>query len=342
MAEDASPSAPAANADVRAAPVNGREGARQATAQPIAAIAGGTGKLVGLLGAVIAPATLITALAFYFGWRRERAFAGYFGIDPSVLGFSTNDYVLRSVDALFVPAAVVLLVVFGVLCLYALAGDRVSGVNLVPFVAVLGLGAIVVGVAFGAGHPVSSSYGYLQALGPAVGVFLLAYALVRWRARRDATAAGVVYVAAAIALVSVFWATAEYADSRGREQAMRLARNIAVNPSATVFSKEGLNIDPLGAGSGVVENCPVLTVSRAKGSGYPYRYDGFTLLIRSGGKYFLTPTPPDGVWDARNDGVFILNDDSSIRVELSRGSAYLPKKAVEGTAAPLQPVFGCH
>src|SRR5919198_481590 len=119
-----------------------------------------------------APAALITALAFYFGWRRERAFAGYFGIDPSVLGFSTNDYVLRSVDALFVPAAVVLLVVFGVLCLYALAGDRVSGVNLVPFIAVLGLGAIAVGVAFGAGHPVSSSYRQLQALGPGGGGFL--------------------------------------------------------------------------------------------------------------------------------------------------------------------------
>ena len=57
--------------------------------------------------------TLITALAYYFGYRREQAFADFFGIDPSALGFTTNDYVLRSVDALFVPVTVVLLVAFG-------------------------------------------------------------------------------------------------------------------------------------------------------------------------------------------------------------------------------------
>ena len=62
-------------------------------------------KLLGLIAGIVAPATLLTALAYYFGWRRERAFAGYFGIDPSVLGFSTSDYILRSVDALFVPVS---------------------------------------------------------------------------------------------------------------------------------------------------------------------------------------------------------------------------------------------
>ncbi|HEY2209483.1 MAG TPA: hypothetical protein VGH26_09350, partial [Gaiellaceae bacterium] len=74
-------------------------------------------RVAGLIVAVVAPVTLITALAYYFGYRRESAFAGYFGIDPSALGFTTNDYVLRSVDALFVPITVVLLVVFAALFL---------------------------------------------------------------------------------------------------------------------------------------------------------------------------------------------------------------------------------
>jgi hypothetical protein len=342
MAEDVRPGAPAANGEPPAAPVDGREAVRPETAQPGAGIAGDSRKAVGVVGAVLGPAALITALAFYFGWRRERAFAEYFGIDPTVLGFSRNDYVLRSVDALFVPAAVVLLVVFAVVCLFTLVGDRIGRLNTAPFLAVAGLAAIAVGVAFGAGHPVASSRGYLQALAPAVGVFLVAYALVRWRGRSDGVAAGVVYVATGVALVSLFWATAEYADSRGRSEAARLARNLDVNPTAVVFSKEGLNIDPQAEGSGVFEGCSVLSVSRAKGSGYPYSYAGFTLLIRSGDKYFLTPTPPNGKWDATNDSVFILPDDPNIRVQLTRGSAYHPEKQLEGTASPIQPVMGCH
>ena len=58
-----------------------------------------------LFGLVIAPTTIITALAFYFGWTLTNARASYFGIDASALGFSTQDYLLRSADALFVPRA---------------------------------------------------------------------------------------------------------------------------------------------------------------------------------------------------------------------------------------------
>src|ERR687891_1139456 len=54
----------------------------------------------------VAPTTLVGALVFYFGWTRTRAWWLYFGIDPSVLGFSNQDYVLRSVNALF-PALLV-------------------------------------------------------------------------------------------------------------------------------------------------------------------------------------------------------------------------------------------
>jgi len=48
-------------------------------------------RVAGLIVAVVAPVTLITALAYYFGYRREAAFAGYFGINPSALG---GNYVL--------------------------------------------------------------------------------------------------------------------------------------------------------------------------------------------------------------------------------------------------------
>ena len=112
-------------------------------------------RVAGLIVAVVAPVTLITALAYYFGYRREEAFAGYFGIDPSTLGFTTNDYVLRSVDALFVPVTVLLLVAFGAVFLHALAGDRFERVELRPVAVVVGLCALILGIALLAGKPIA-------------------------------------------------------------------------------------------------------------------------------------------------------------------------------------------
>jgi hypothetical protein len=307
-------------------------------AEPPAALVRDARKLVALLGAVVAPATLVTALAYYFGWRRERAFAGYFGIDSSVLGFSNSDYVLRSVDALFVPFAVVLLVVFAVLCLHVLVADRVARFDVAPLAAAAGLGAIAIGIALAVGHPIAASHGYLQALGPGVGAILVAYSVNRWRPRAGG-AAGAAYVGIAIALVSAFWATAEYADTRGRSEAERLARNLGVDPQVSVFSRSNLNIDT-GEGSAAANGCPALKLTKARRGAYPYRYDGFVLLLRSNGKLFLTPEPAFDVWDAKFDPIFVLPDDGSIRIQLKRGGAY-PAKQLEGTTHPFQPLFTC-
>jgi len=293
-----------------------------------------------VVAAVVAPATLITAIAYYFGYRRERAFAGYFGIDPSTLGFTSSDYVLRSVDALFVPVTVVLLFVFGAVLLHTLAGDRLGRVDMTPIAVVVGLGALVVGIALLAGNPVAHEYGYLQALGPAVGVFLLVYALARRPSASRHAVSVAAFVGIAVILVSLFWATSEYADSRGRSEAKQLARDLTVNPSVTVFSKENLNINPLAPGGGVPQpvahggGCPKLTVAKARTGAFPFSYRGFTLLVRSDGKYFLTPTPVDPrfpSWDPENDAIFVIPDDDNIRVELTRGAGYAPNP-VEQTA----------
>jgi hypothetical protein len=308
--------------------------------------AGGSSRVIGLVAAVVTPTTLITALAYYFGYRRERAFAGFFGIDVSALNFTTTDYVLRSVDALFVPAVVVLLVAFGAFFLHALVGNLSSRVDLAPIAAVAGLCALILGIALLAGEPLANSYGYLQALGPAVGVSLLLYALSHMRSvSRDALSAAV-FVGVGVILVSLFWATSEYADSRGRSEAKRLAHDILINPSVTIFSKESLNIDPLAQGGGVEApgqaggGCALITVTKLHGGEYTRRYDGFTLLIRSGDEYFLTPTPIDKntAWNPQDDAIFIIPDDGSVRVQLERGVDYAPP--VESTAAP-PPAFTC-
>jgi hypothetical protein len=275
--------------------------------------------------AVVAPATLVTALAYYFGYRREEAFAGYFGIDLSALGFTTNDYVLRSVDALFVPLTVVLLIAFGAVVLHAFAGDLPARVDLAPIAAVAGLCCLVVGIALLAGRPLASGYGYLQALAPAAGVVLLLYALAHRRSVSRRTLSTAALVGMTVILVSLFWATAEYADTRGRDEAQRLARDLAVDPSVTIFSKQNLDINPLAPGGGAVHDCAPLRVEKLRTGAYRYAYSGFTMLVRSGDKYFLTPTPvnPRTPWDPALNAVFVIPDDDNVRIQLTRGADYV-------------------
>jgi hypothetical protein len=299
--------------------------------EPPAPITAEGRRVVAVLGAVIAPTTLITALAFYFGWRRERAFAGYFGVDPSTLGYSTTDYVLRSVDALFVPFLVVLLVLFGAVALRSLLAGHLARPELPPIIGLAGAGALVVGILLAAGHPVSSAYVYLQALGIGVGALLIADALAHLRA---ASPAPVRYVAVAVALIGAFWATSEYADSRGLRQARRLAADITVNPQATIYSARDLDIEPKRFDDG----CTALQVKKLGSGAYRYRYTGLTLLIRSGGTYFVTSVQKRR-WSPRRNAVLLIPDDGSIRVELQRGPDY--HEGGEKTAAGLGLPFAC-
>ena len=270
-------------------------------------------RLLRLIGAIVAPTTLVTALAYYFGYRREEAFAGYFGIDPSVVSFSTSDYVLRSVDGLFVPILAVLLVAFAGVCVRPLLPARLSQVNSAPPLAAAGIAGLAIGVALAAAHPPSSSYIYLQALGPGLGAILLVAALERRRIPRRLLMP-VRIIGLALVMVSLFWATSEYADKRGADLARKLASDLNRAPQAAIFSKAGLNI----VQSTYPETCIRTTENPL--ALYRYRYDTFTLLLRSGGKYFLTPTPNHGQWDA--GPILILPDNDNIRLEITRGPDY--------------------
>ncbi|MFJ2771587.1 hypothetical protein [Streptomyces sp. NPDC087300] len=59
-----------------------------------------------IVGTIIAPTSMITALLYYFGWHHAYWFFDYFGVNSTVLGFGTTDYLLRSLDALYVPLLV--------------------------------------------------------------------------------------------------------------------------------------------------------------------------------------------------------------------------------------------
>ena len=276
-------------------------------------------RLAGLIWSVVAPATLVSAIAYYFGWRREQAFAGYFGIDTSLLDFSSRDYVLRSVDALFVPMLALLLVALGALCVHVLLARFNLGRSVAPALAAAGFGAVFVGAMLARGDGLWSDYVYLQALGPAAGALLLAYAFTQLRPGA-ASLTALRVVAGAVVLVSLFWATSEYADARGRELAAKLAGDLKANPTVTIFSKENLGIAASDFGD---PTCPVVVMTQSRKAAYRYRYDGLTLLVRNGGRYFVTGTPAskETAWVSWWP-VIVVPEDAGVRVQVSRGQDY--------------------
>lgn len=73
--------------------------------------------VLAIVGVIASQVVLITAVLYYFGWVRTYTFLSYFGVDPSMAGYSTADYVLRSIKVAFPPlirASLTFLVLFGV------------------------------------------------------------------------------------------------------------------------------------------------------------------------------------------------------------------------------------
>lgn len=68
--------------------------------------------VLAVIGSITSQAVLITALLYYFGWVYTHNFFRYFGIDISLLDYSTTDYVLRSINVAFQPFAYLALAAF--------------------------------------------------------------------------------------------------------------------------------------------------------------------------------------------------------------------------------------
>jgi hypothetical protein len=278
-----------------------------------------------LVGLVVAPATLLTALALYFGWVLTDARASYFGIDASTLGFSAQDYLLRSADALFVPVGAVVVLGLAVVWLHTEAMRQLTDHSRRTRLRIAARAAVVVGgvlFALGVGavfEPLSFSPYYLfPPASPGIGIALLAYGLhVLGRIAAEerpgiaslTDARSRVTIMALIALLIVlssFWTASMYASALGRGRAAGAAATLNTRPLVTVFAPKRLDI----TGIGVVER--LLT---GENLAYHYRYSGLRLLIRSGGKYFLLPNG----WTRSRGTAIVLDDSPAYRFEFGVG-----------------------
>jgi hypothetical protein len=106
--------------------------------------------VLSVVGPVVAPATLVSALLFYFGYVSARAQFAYFGVDVDALGFSTQEFVMRAPQPLLVPALLLLLGSAGLTWAHGVARRRLESADVVAHRVVRGLtvgGAVLLAAA---------------------------------------------------------------------------------------------------------------------------------------------------------------------------------------------------
>ncbi|MHA7132962.1 hypothetical protein [Oerskovia turbata] len=298
-----------------------------------------------LVGSVVAPVTLVTAILFYFGYVSSRAQYLYFGIDVDLLGFSTQDFVMRSPQPLLVPMLAVLVLGAVLVLVDAALRRRMStsgtdtGRAWARALAASGGVVLTLGVALLVAYTALGDWALYPLVTPLVigaGAGLLAYGLA-WRRRhppdrdpaRGAAPADPVRTAITLLVLTVvaalFWTTATVAEWSGRARAKDLAADLTVLPAVVLDTTQRLETgDPVITESALPADEP---------GGYRYRYRGLRLLVEGDGTLFLVPEQ----WTERGSTLVAPLDDVRVRFRFVNdppGSAAPEPSA--GAAAPVR------
>jgi hypothetical protein len=277
--------------------------------------------------AVAVPPALITGLAYFFAVKRQETLALYFGVDTSVLGYSTQDYLLRGGDVLFVVVLFVALAALGFARAHLVIMQRldvsrlqVSFRGMVVALRAVGLVLLVLGVV-AVFRPLPFSPHFLfRSLSFGIGVVLFAYGTylgkrlggIHTASHSDAATLWLspvsLVLVIVVAFLSLFWATKDLAQALGNGQAQQLEKSIAQRPGVIVYC----NRDPVIQGPGVIRE---ELAADADSYRYQYRYSGLRLLVRSGGRYLVVPEK----WSRSEGAVMLLSDDDTMRVEFTPG-----------------------
>lgn len=251
------------------------------------------------IGQLVAPTTLLTAVLFYFGWAHVYWYFDYFGVDSTTLNPSIREYLMRTIDTLFVPFTLVgvigMAVLWGYLALPDSLRARQPGRRATTVIALVGAAVLVNGLSriyvvtpLNKGlcvAPVSIIAGVL--------VFWLLAVLRRKRLReRLPAAAPPPSQAAAVAEwvilfimvgINLFWIATDYSVAVGQTRAREWAAQLPTGSHVIIYSEKELHL----SGSDVrTTSCGA---DPGTGSAYRFRYDGLVPLNRIGDHYVLVP-----------------------------------------------------
>jgi hypothetical protein len=275
--------------------------------------------LVSSVSSVIAPITLISAVLFYFGYVYTTTEYAYFGLDVDTIGLSTQEFIMRSPQALLTPLLGVGLVGAAVGLANGLVRGRVAAAADAPWrlrrflrAAVwmglsgrilLGVGAVMV-VAYGPLRTIVPLYELVTPAMLAIGAALAVYGLrmegLLGRPPRRAAALALYAVLA----TSLLWATATLAQYGGRGAAITLGRSLTTErPAVVLDTKERLYLNT----NAVRE---VMLPTGPGEQAYRYRYRNLRLLIQGKDRLFLVPSP----W-SRGEATLVLPLDDAVRIQ---------------------------
>jgi hypothetical protein len=270
------------------------------------------------------PLTIVTALMIYFGWARSNTQSHLMGVDVSLFGFTTQDYVLQSISTLFVP-----LLVIGGASLAALSGHRRVSWALRDAQArprlrqagrlALAAGLVVAAVCLGIAAVSSTRDSLVLPLVLAVAVAVAGYGAWLADAAGPMGPAGRAsyppgqralrtFLVTALVSLALFWELSSYAGVVGRGYAIQLESTVSQLPRATAFSP-----DPLGIEAPGVREDRVVVPAAGGRSVVRYRTTGLRFLVRSGDRLFLLH---DG-WRIDGGVVVVLPDTDAIRWQFS-------------------------
>jgi hypothetical protein len=285
------------------------------TPEPPAADAGSLMRTLRAVAVVGSPLAIGTVLLFYFGWVRTRVQALALGYDTTVLDMTTTDYVLKSVNVLFVPVVALLVVALGLSVAHHRLLARYDPQHpsrpwpprWVAFVQQAWIVWPALGFVLFFGLP-----GLPEIRGPvlplsitlAVSTYLYSRALVRHFEPQSADEPAVTRaILLALLVFALFWDTERVARVAGDLYAKDIAQQPEQLPAVTVYSKQRLLLD----GPRVIEQAV-----GDPSSAYAYRYTGLYLLQRNADRYFLLAvdrTPETG-------RLIVLRDGDTTRIQL--------------------------
>lgn len=249
----------------------------------------------------VAPATFLTGLLFYYGYVSSRAQFRYFGVDVDTIGLGTQDYVMRSPQALLVPVVLIPIAGAGLLLVSRIL-DRRLPAGAVRLVGGGGAVVVAVGVALLAGYRWLGSWPYYPMVTPLVTAAGLLALLWSWR-HRGAPRNAVVLAWLSLA-TCIFWATATLAQWTGAGAAQRTARQLDQLPAVVLDTPERLHLN-LAPEAGVTES----QLPGQEEQKYRYRYRGLRLLIQAGDRMFLVPER----WTPSGSTFMVPIDDVRVR-----------------------------
>ncbi|TQN42355.1 hypothetical protein FHU33_1753 [Blastococcus colisei] len=279
---------------------------------------------VRLATSVIAPTTVLTALLFYFGYVATTAEYRYFGITLGTLGLSTQDVVLRSVAALYVPIGGALVLLLLVTWLHQTVSRWLAAWTHITLLRRMAIVLVVIGMAafargvIGIVVPEVSSTEPVAVSPLSLGLGVIAVAYGRYLLQRTATErrnsretrwsrrAAVAFTAGLVTL-SLFWATNSFAAAYGRGRAVYVAERLTNLPAVTLDTTERLFAGPK------IEETSLSPWE--EGQRFRYRYHGFRLLLEAEGRMFLLPEQ----WEVGNGTTLVLQAGDDVRVYLYRG-----------------------